>query len=280
MHRTLLVHIVLSLCLATGSYAAEVPNHPAVTPYTGSIVTRRDEDGFRSYSLVTAVNESGKTDEEALQTLKVEGNVIRLAYENPKERSPHEIYSNYRQGFEQGGFEILFACAARECGPAFASSRWGRVTGLRYLSPDMRYIAAKSTRDGQVIYVAVLVAKRRHQVEIVEVEPMESGLATIQVIGEGLMLNGRVALEGIYFDTDKATIKPESKRALDVIAGYLADNPSLNVYIVGHTDSDGETNYNLQLSRNRAAAVVETLVNRYKVQADRLAAHGVGPLAA
>jgi outer membrane protein OmpA-like peptidoglycan-associated protein len=267
--------IVLASSLAT---AAEVTNHPAVTPYAGSVATRRDDDGFKSYSLVIAVNEKGKTDEEILQTLKVEGNVIRFAYENPKGRSAHEIYTNYREGFEKGGFQILFACAENECGPSYATSRWGRVTNLRYSSPEMRYIAAKGAKNGQELYVAVLVAKLRHQVEIVEVGPMEKGLVTAKAIGEGLRTEGRVVLDGIFFDTDKATITAESKPALDAIAMFLTENVTLKAYIVGHTDGTGDFEHNLQLSKDRAVSVVAALVNTYKIVPERLAAHGVGPL--
>jgi hypothetical protein len=82
------------LAAASPAGAAQVKDHPAVKPYAGSVATRRDDDGFKAYSLVTGVNDKGKTDEEILQTLKVDGNVTRLAYENPKDRSAHEIYTN------------------------------------------------------------------------------------------------------------------------------------------------------------------------------------------
>ncbi|CAG0961399.1 Outer membrane protein Omp38 [Burkholderiales bacterium] len=268
----------LSVLASSPVCAAVVKNHPAVTPYAGSVATRRDDDGFKSYALVTAVNEKGKSDEEVLQTLKVSGNLIRFSYENPKDRSAHEIYTNYREGLEKGGFQILYACIEKECGPSHATSRWGRVTGLRFFSPEMRYIAAKGSKNGQEIYVAVLVAKLRHQVEIVEAAPMEKGLVTAKALAEGLRLEGRVVLEGIFFDTDKATIKAESKPALLAIKAFLTENAALRAYIVGHTDGTGEFGHNMQLSKDRAAAVVAALVNEYKIAPERLSAHGVGPL--
>lgn len=277
--RTLIMGLAaLSIAASWPAVAAEVKSHPAVTPYAGSIATRRDDDGFKSYSLVTSVNEKGKKDEEILQTLKVEGNVIRFAYENPKNRSAHEIHANYREGLEKGGFEILFACAEKECGPSYASSRWGRVTGLRYYSADQRYIAAKGSKNGQEIYVAVLVSKLRHQVEIVEIGEMDKGLVSAKAIGDGLMTEGRVVLDGIFFDTDKATIKAESKPALDTIAQYLKDNPKINVFIVGHTDGTGGFDHNMALSKARAGSVVTALTKQYGIPAKRLGSYGVGPL--
>jgi flagellar motor protein MotB len=255
-----------------------VNDHPAVTAYPESIATRRDDDGFRSYSLVLGVNEKGTTDTDYLQTLTVEGNVTRLAYENPKERSPDEIFANYREALESAGFKILYSCIAKQCGPAYASSRWSRVTGLRYFSPDMHYLAAKSSVGGQDIYVAILVAKLRHQIEVVEVTAMETGLVTAKAIADGFMLDGRVVLDGIFFDTDKAVLKPESKAALDVIAKFLSENKELEAYIVGHTDGTGGFDHNLSLSQNRAKAVVDALIKDYAIDPNRLASHGVGPL--
>ncbi|MGE3297557.1 MAG: DUF4892 domain-containing protein [Porticoccaceae bacterium] len=258
--------------------AAQVEDHPAVKPYTGSVASRRDEDGFKTYTFVTAVNDQGKTDEEYFRTLKIDGKVTRLAYENPKGRSAHEIFTNYREGLEKGGFKILFACAEKECGPGYGSSRWGRVTGMRYYGPDQRYLVAKSAKGGQDIYAAILIAKARHQVEIVEVTQMDKGLVTAQAIGEGLMTEGRVVLDGILFDTDKATIKAESKPALDTIAQYLMDNPKLNVFIVGHTDGTGGFDHNMALSKARAASVAAALTNDYSIAKNRLGSYGVGPL--
>jgi outer membrane protein OmpA-like peptidoglycan-associated protein len=152
------------------------------------------------------------------------------------------------------------------------------VTGLRYFGSDQRYLVAKASKGGQDIYVAILIAKLRHQVEIVEVAMMERGLVTARAIGEGLSAEGRVVLDGILFDTDKATIKPESKPALDAIAQYLKDNQKLNVFIVGHTDATGGFDHNMGLSRARAASVMEALAKDYGIAAARLGSYGVGPL--
>lgn len=264
--------------LAAAATAAPIKDHPAVSSYPGSIATRRDEDGHKAYKLVIGIDPTGKTDETILKTVTVEGKLTRFAYENPKEKSAHEIFTNYKEGLEAGGYQILFACAEIECGPGFASSRWARVTGMKYFSPDMRYLAAKHVAGKQEIYVAVLVAKLRHQVEILEVAEMQRGLVTAKGLAEGISASGRVVLEGIYFDTDKATIKPESKAALDVIAKFLKDNASLNAFVVGHTDATGAFDHNMALSRGRAEAVVKALVGNYGIAANRLSGHGVGPL--
>jgi len=88
-----------------------------------------------------------------------------------------------------------------------------------------------------------------------------------------------VAIYGIYFDSGKSVVKPESDATLKEIAKLLASDSSLRLWVVGHTDGVGELTANLQLSRARARAVAEALSSRYGVAASRLSADGAGPLA-
>ena len=85
-----------------------------------------------------------------------------------------------------------------------------------------------------------------------------------------------ITLRGVYFDFDKATIKPESRPALDDAAKILKDNPSINVEIQGHTDSKGSDSYNLNLSDQRAWSVVSYLVQNFGIDKARLTAKGYG----
>ena len=83
----------------------------------------------------------------------------------------------------------------------------------------------------------------------------------------------------MYFDTDKAEVKPESKAALDEMGKLLKANPNLKVYVVGHTDNQGTLARNLDLSQKRADAVVKALEADYKIAAARLSPRGVASLA-
>jgi outer membrane protein OmpA-like peptidoglycan-associated protein len=85
-----------------------------------------------------------------------------------------------------------------------------------------------------------------------------------------------VALYGIYFDSGKAEVKPESEAALGEIARMLGGNPSLRLLVVGHTDTDGAMASNRELSERRAGAVVQRLVADHGIAAGRLAPFGVG----
>ena len=90
---------------------------------------------------------------------------------------------------------------------------------------------------------------------------------------------GKALIYGIYFDTGKAEIKAESDAALAEIAKLLQQHTRLKLYVVGHTDDTGDSATNQRLSEQRAKAVVSTLTGSYQIDASRLQAHGVGPLA-
>ncbi len=96
-------------------------------------------------------------------------------------------------------------------------------------------------------------------------------------IAAGMAEEGRVAFYGLYFDTDSAVLKAESAPSLAEMARWLGQNPTARVFIVGHTDMVGNVPHNLQLSRDRAGAVVAALVKTHGIAADRLEAQGVGP---
>ncbi|MBL9101186.1 MAG: OmpA family protein [Myxococcales bacterium] len=83
-------------------------------------------------------------------------------------------------------------------------------------------------------------------------------------------------IKGIYFDVDKDTIKPASRKTLDAAVKVLKEFPDVNLEISGHTDSDGARDYNIDLSGRRAAAVKKYLVDK-GVADDRMRTRGAGP---
>jgi len=91
-----------------------------------------------------------------------------------------------------------------------------------------------------------------------------------------LLDKGRFSTTGIYFNTDKAEIKPESYGIIKSVADYLKENPDVVIQVIGHTDSQGEENYNQQLSERRANAVLHLLVNHFGIDENRISAIGKG----
>ncbi|UII33169.1 OmpA family protein [Fulvivirga ulvae] len=87
---------------------------------------------------------------------------------------------------------------------------------------------------------------------------------------------GKIALYGIYFNTDKSNVKTESYPLIGEIAKMLNDNPAIKILIEGHTDSQGDDNYNLSLSQKRAEEVAKILTTEYKVSSTQLESKGYG----
>jgi outer membrane protein OmpA-like peptidoglycan-associated protein len=116
--------------------------------------------------------------------------------------------------------------------------------------------------------------------DIVEGKAMAQEVtADAGALAADLAATGKAAVYGIYFDTGKAEVKPESRPALEQIAAVLVRDPSLRLHVVGHTDAIGDVAMNLKLSQARAEAVVKELTTRHGVAAARLRPAGVGPLA-
>lgn len=94
---------------------------------------------------------------------------------------------------------------------------------------------------------------------------------------EVLIDTGTLALENIEFELNSAVLLPESYPVLDRVGEVLSAWPQLEVEIGGHTDNWGEEDYNLDLSRRRAAAVRAYLVERFPdIQGDQITAVGYG----
>jgi len=145
---------------------------------------------------------------------------------------------------------------------------------------DFRYLSAKLSRPEGDVYVSLKYGCPKVQLDVIEVKPMETGLVTVNAdaLARDIARTGHVAIYGIYFDTGKADVKPESEPVLQEIAKLLQQNPKLKLYVVDHTNNVGDLTYNMKLSQARAGAVVKELVSKYGVDAKRLKAHGVGPL--
>jgi OOP family OmpA-OmpF porin len=91
-----------------------------------------------------------------------------------------------------------------------------------------------------------------------------------------LITEGRLVTYGIYFDVNKDVVKPESYATLKEIAGALTDNPGVRVKIIGHTDSDGADDLNLDLSKRRAESVKNEIVKTFGIDASRIETDGMG----
>jgi outer membrane protein OmpA-like peptidoglycan-associated protein len=147
------------------------------------------------------------------------------------------------------------------------------------IEPNRR-VNGKVTVDGKETWFEVDKGNGTIWIRFIEKQPMEQHVvADAASMGSGLKNTGHVAVEGIFFDTGKSEVKPESTPALEQVAKLLAADASLKLWVVGHTDAVGKIDDNMKLSQARAEAVVTVLTTKHGVAAARLKGYGVGPLA-
>lgn len=306
MIRPLLLSLAAVAALSLPSLARSdvegAVDHPQIPRYEGSWILGYDTEAFVRFDLPTgpAVRRDGGWAGETAETL--EGASTRLLYVAPQERSTLEVFRNYEMALTERGFSILFSCSGRACGNNEAMARnilWTRDRQLasagdltRYALQGMHddhYLAARS-EDGAT-WLALYVARNDFRrftetydrpivlIDVIDTGEMENRMIDAAAMARSISETGRVALDNIYFDFNEATLRPESAEALTEMARLLAENPDVDVYIVGHTDSVGGYEFNLDLSRRRAQAVVDALVGQHGVAANRVVPAGVGPLA-
>lgn len=136
----------------------------------------------------------------------------------------------------------------------------------------------KLLQDGKEIWIQLAAEfTGKYWLTIVQKQGMAQDIvADAAAMGNDLNATGHAAVYGIYFDTGKSTIKPESAQAIGEIAKLLAANPGLKLFVVGHTDNVGGVESNIKLSQDRAEAVLQTLVRDHGIAPARLRAFGCG----
>lgn len=270
-------------------HAADVAgskDHPVVSRYAGSEILQYESKEFDGFVLPTGSVRDRRSGPSKSQPL--EGRITRIHYRAPDGRSALEVFRNYQQSLQGGGFTSIYQCENAACGNDF-SYALNPPSIMHFSGRDQKFLAARLSRPSGDIYVSVYTTAaygvggaNKNRVftllDVIEVQPMQTGQVVVDagVMAREIAANGRVALYGIYFDTDKADVKPESQAALVEIAKLLKQDAALKLLVVGHTDNAGNFDYNLDLSRRRAQAVVQALVATHGADAARLKPWGVG----
>ena len=143
-----------------------------------------------------------------------------------------------------------------------------------------RWVNGNIVVEGKEIWFQAEKGNGRIWLRIVEKAAMAQHIvADAAAFSNDLAKSGHVAVEGIFFDTGKSVVKPESAAALAEVAKLLKADATLKLWVVGHTDSVGKLDDNLKLSQARAEAVVAALTSTYGIAPARLKGYGTGPLA-
>jgi OmpA-OmpF porin, OOP family len=307
----LILAILLNL-QCTDILAADLPgakDHPLLKRFGGSEIVGYEVKRFEEYELQTSTFKRYDLDikrrEFAEAPLKLEGSLTRIWYEAAGDASATELIRNYQNELKAKGFQLLYDSKQDPAATTWTNflAPFGGM-GIKtnrsnyvFLAADrngIRVASAKLERPEGDVYVyltaiewgkddATYKAKRGAYiaVDVIEVRPMTQNMVVVSAdeMSKAIASSGRVALYGIFFDTNKADIKSESKPALEEIAKLLKKDADLKLHVVGHTDYVGGYESNLSLSKRRADAVVALLTREYGVAANRLIPNGIAYLA-
>jgi outer membrane protein OmpA-like peptidoglycan-associated protein len=255
-----LMRLLLTLCtlvlLGTAAHAepdAKGGKDPSVfTRMQGFHINRYDELAFGKHDFPTA---PGKAE-------AVEGRVFKVIYyanNGTKQPSGLQIVRNYANAAKSLGGKVVYE-----------SEDGGTQYSTLFIAQKDADVWAEVSGADNGMYQVTVVEKQRMAQEV---------RATALVLGNDIKTTGHAAVYGIYFDTGKATIKPESDATLTEIAKMLKAEPALKLNVVGHTDNVGGMDSNMKLSMARGEAVAQALVARHGIAADRLKGYGVSSLA-
>jgi outer membrane protein OmpA-like peptidoglycan-associated protein len=305
--RRLIALLTMLTCLAvTGRASAQAgADHPLVGRYEGSELVGHTHAGFDEVELIDGPIVGPTHGVGAAGWMHVEGSADLYYYKLPDDRSSLEVLRNYEDSLKAKGFATVFSCATSNgsCYEAKtghtagtapydfanaldASPELPRLGGdyiRNYFGTNARYLLAKSAQPEGTVYASIAFAEGNRGnyafVRVVQTRDMDAG--KIAFVGAEQMQKaiadaGRISLYGIQFDFDKDVVKPESLPTLDEIVRLLKVDPSLRLNVVGHTDGKGSVEYNIDLSRRRAQAVVAELVQRHGIDTARLSARGAG----
>jgi len=190
---------------------------------------------------------------------RVEGRLWTISYYPQASAStkPSElqILRNFEAAVAKAGGTSLFADKARE--------------------------TFRLTVDGKEVWVDLTAEfTGKYGFTIVERGAMKQDIvADAAAFADGIRATGHVAVYGIYFDSGRSEIKPESAQAIGEIAKLLKADPGMKVFVVGHTDGTGGVESNLKLSQDRAQSVISALVAGHGIDAARLRPFGNGQFA-
>lgn len=245
---------LLVLSIACGMvFANEDKNgskdHPLFNRMPGYFIDDYEQKDFEK---VTYNSKDGKE-------VNVEGKYFLINYKSVNEEkypSDLQILRNYINAVQKIGGQLMYQ--------------------------DEFEVHLKIAKNGGETWVKVEALDNGWQYNLIIIEKgaMEQSIvADAASLANSIKTTGKVALYGIYFDTGKADVKAESEPCLKEIANLMQTDVKLKLLVVGHTDNVGTFEGNILLSRQRAEAVVKTLVSKYGVDASRLLGCGAGPMA-
>jgi len=243
--------VVALFVLSLASWSVAAPqdaegckDSPVITRFPGSVITDCEEKADKAFDFQMGPRKPDKT---------IEGQYQRLTYDYPDSASKAQVVRNIKTALQNAGFTFDYDSGEYGDMTAHAGNLW--------------------------IWESISSGHSYEQVIVKQTALTQEVTANAAAMLSGIAATGHATVYGVRFDTGSAAIKPESAATLAEIAKLLNKDSNLKLYVVGHTDNAGALAANMELSRKRAAAIVQALTTKYGIAASRLAPFGAGPYA-
>lgn len=279
----IIVFALFTTSFSTLLSAKEVKDSPLLSRIPGATVEASSHEAFGSAAFL----DIDQQDKKKYRFAPVEGQIDRFFYVLKSETSSLAIARNIESSLRNAGFSPRVSLEGDTLFNHLNDIRKLKVdeysTSILY-EPHYRYFTRKADEGTQHVAVyASRADKNKFHIYYFIAQEMKQKMVALEVskadILSGLEKVGKIALYGIFFDSGKAEIKPESRAAISSIAEAMRESAKLKIRVVGHTDNTGIFDANLRLSEQRAQAVKMALIKDFGIAENRLSAHGVSSLA-
>jgi len=215
----------------------------------------------------------------------ITGQLVREIYDYRPAQSAINVFQQIKKSLDATGFKTVFSCSEKECGD---------IAGWQlYLTPLIGNDAAKQhfisavkvLENKKVQYVSAFISEIEGQpralFDVISTPIAEKFDVVVRntELTRSLEKDGRITIDGIFFATGSASLNNDSSAALKNMGKLIASNHGLNFVIVGHTDTTGDFERNMQLSNARADTVRRALIEQHSVPSAQIKSRGVGSLA-
>jgi OOP family OmpA-OmpF porin len=209
-----------------------------------------------------------------------------------------QILAPLRAQLLDEGYTPIFECESKICGGFDFRFQVDVLPepDMHVNLGDYRYLVAQRDDGDAAEYVSLIVSRSANAgfVQLTQIgaaDEMAALTASTKApsddaivrppnpVGKRLETQGHATLDDLVFKTGSSKLGEEQFQSLAELAEYLISHPTRRIVLVGHTDAEGTLDNNIALSRKRAEAVAQRLVQAYKVPPNQVGADGVGFLA-
>jgi OOP family OmpA-OmpF porin len=287
--------MIRALAIIACGFCALPANALDLTLPTNARQTVERVSALDTYQAPTGAFEGGE-----VPSLKVEGRIDRRVWRvDGKALTSLQIIDPLQDQLEAADFTTVFHCGANTCGGfdfRFAvevmptPNMFVDVRDYRFLtavkgpqdSPD-EVITLMVSQSGTSGYIQIIQAVARDALRRTPAGSEDGATRTEPTVRGDLASQlsdfGHVVLPDLKFETGSSELSAGDYPSLAALSQFLAANQGLKIALVGHTDSEGDLDVNIALSKRRAESVMDRLIGDFSIPAAQLQAEGMGYLA-